>query len=149
MRMRNLMVVFFLLLSSMCFAQNKSIGSGARQQIDAGNQAWIDGIKQGNVALIAATYTPDAVDCNPAGDCIRGRTAIEEHMREEMAKLRQGQLGFRDQYRFDPTGSLYLRVGSSRGPLLTWEQNRRSVSYRMAGAAGRHLEDLSQFGNPK
>ena len=86
-RMGNLMVVFFLLLSSTCFAQNKSIGSSARQQIDAGNQAWIDGIKQGKVALVAATYTPDAVDCNPAGDCIRGRTAIEEHMREEMAKL--------------------------------------------------------------
>jgi ketosteroid isomerase-like protein len=86
-RIGNLMVVFFLLLSSTCFAQNKSIGSDARQQIDAGNQAWIDGMKQGRVALIAATYTPDAVDCSPAGDCTRGRTAIEEHMQEEMSKL--------------------------------------------------------------
>jgi ketosteroid isomerase-like protein len=82
-----LMAVFFLLLSPACFAQNKSIGSGARQQIDAGNEAWIDGMKQGRVALIAATYTPDAVDCSPAGDCIRGRTAIKEHIQEEMAKL--------------------------------------------------------------
>jgi hypothetical protein len=85
--MGNLMVVFFLLSSSRCFAQNKSIGSCARQQIDAGNHAWIDGIKQGRVALIAATYTPDAVDCSPAGHCFRGRTAIEEHKQEEMAKL--------------------------------------------------------------
>ena len=41
-------------------------------------------MKQGNVGLIAATYTSDAVDCGPEGDC-PGRTAIEEHMKEEMA----------------------------------------------------------------
>ncbi|MGB6191923.1 MAG: DUF4440 domain-containing protein, partial [Terracidiphilus sp.] len=48
---------------------------------------WIDGMKQGKVALISATYTPDAVDCSAEGNCIRGRAAIEEHMKDEMAKL--------------------------------------------------------------
>lgn len=86
-RTGRLMAVFFLLLSSTCFAQDKPIESGARRQIDAGNQAWIDGMKQARVALIAATYTPEAVDCSTAGDCIRGRSAIEEHMKGEMAKL--------------------------------------------------------------
>ena len=74
------------LLPAVSFAQGTPIESAARRQIDAGNQAWIDGMKQGNVGLIAATYTPDAVDCGPAGDCIRGRPAIQEHMKEEMAK---------------------------------------------------------------
>jgi len=81
------MLVFFLLLSSTCFAQSKPIEATARRQIDAGNQAWIDGMKQGRAGLIAVTYTPDAVDCSAAGDCLRGRSAIEEHMKEEMAKL--------------------------------------------------------------
>jgi ketosteroid isomerase-like protein len=81
------MVVFFLLLSATCFAQHKLIDSSARGQIDAGNQAWIDGMKQGRVALIAATYTADAVDCSPTGDCIRGRSDIEDHMKEEVATL--------------------------------------------------------------
>jgi ketosteroid isomerase-like protein len=79
--------MFLLFLSSMCFAQSEPIESAARKQIDAGNQAWIDGMKQGKVALISATYTPDAVDCSAQGDCITGRTAIEEHMKHEMAKL--------------------------------------------------------------
>ena len=81
------MVVFFLLLSATCFAQHQPIDSSARRQIDAGNQAWIDGMKQGRVEPIAATYTADAVDCSPAGDCIRGRSDIEEHMKEEVATL--------------------------------------------------------------
>jgi len=81
-----LMVIFLLACSATCHAQSIPIESAARRQIDAGNQAWIDGMKQGNVGLIAATYTSDAVDCGPEGECLRGRTAIEEHMKEEMAK---------------------------------------------------------------
>jgi ketosteroid isomerase-like protein len=84
-RTRSVMVVFFLMLSPASFAQNKSNRSHARHQIDAGNQAWIDGMKQGNVEVISATYTSDAVDCNPAGDCLRGRSAIEQHMKQELA----------------------------------------------------------------
>ena len=85
--MLGMMIVSFLLYSPVCFAQNSAIAPAARKQIDAGNQAWIDGMKQGNVELIAATYTLDAVDCNPKGECIRGRSAIEEHMKEEIARF--------------------------------------------------------------
>jgi ketosteroid isomerase-like protein len=81
------MAGIFLLLSSTCLAQGKPIAPDARRQIDAGNQAWIDGMKQGRVDLITATYTPDAVDCSAEGDCIRGRAAIEEHMKAQIAKL--------------------------------------------------------------
>jgi ketosteroid isomerase-like protein len=81
------LLAMFFLTCSMSLAQSKPIEPAARRQIDAGNQAWIDGMKQGNVAMIAATYTSDAVDCSPEGDCIRGRTAIAQHMTESMAKL--------------------------------------------------------------
>jgi ketosteroid isomerase-like protein len=81
-----LMAMFFLICST-SLAQGKPIDPAARRQIDAGNQAWIDGMKQGNVAMITATYTSDAVDCSPEGECIRGRPAIEQHMTESMAKL--------------------------------------------------------------
>ncbi|HKF46819.1 MAG TPA: DUF4440 domain-containing protein [Terracidiphilus sp.] len=81
-----LMVIFLLLCSSTCLSQGKPIQPAAHRQIDAGNQAWIDGMKQGNVGMIMATYTSDAVDCSPEGDCIRGSAAIEEHMKQEMAK---------------------------------------------------------------
>jgi ketosteroid isomerase-like protein len=85
-RILGVTIVSFLLYP-VCFAQNRPIASEARKQIDAGNQAWIDGMKQSNVGLITATYTLDAVDCNPQGECIRGRSAIEEHINQEIAKL--------------------------------------------------------------
>jgi len=84
---RMLMWVFLLLCSAACLAQSKPIDPSARRQIDAENQAWIDGMKQGNDGIIAATYTSDAVDCSPQGDCIRSRSAIVEHIKEQMAKL--------------------------------------------------------------
>ena len=82
-----LLAAALFLFSAAGLAQGPPIESGARQQIDAGNQAWIDGMKQGDVGLIAATYTPDAVDCSAAGDCIRGLSAIVKHMKEEMMRL--------------------------------------------------------------
>jgi ketosteroid isomerase-like protein len=85
--LEKLRVMFLWLLCSTCLAQGKPIEPAARRQIDAGNKAWIDGMKQGSVGPIAATYTPDAVDCNAEGDCIRGRVAIEEHMKQEMTEL--------------------------------------------------------------
>jgi ketosteroid isomerase-like protein len=53
--------------------------------IDAGNQAWIDGMKAGDVARIAATYEQDAVDCNAAGECLAGKAAIAERMGRELS----------------------------------------------------------------
>ena len=85
--LEKLTLMFLFLLCSACLAQSRPIEPAARRQIDAGNQAWIDGMKQGGAGPAAATYTPDAVDCNADGDCIRGRTAIEEHMKKEMAEF--------------------------------------------------------------
>lgn len=82
-----LVVVFLLLYCSTTFAQSKAISSAARGQIDAGNQEWIDGMKQGNVALLVKGYTADAVDCSPEGECIRGRAALEQHSKELVAKF--------------------------------------------------------------
>lgn len=83
----NLVTVFLLLYGSMCVAQSKPISSAARRQIDAGNQEWIDGMKQGNVALLVKGFTADAVDCDPQGKCIRGLSALEEHSKELVAKF--------------------------------------------------------------
>ena len=84
---RKVMAMALLLFCSTCFAQSNPIESAARQQVDSGNQAWIDGMKQGRVELIVSTYAADAVDCSASGECARGRAAIEKHMRAEMARL--------------------------------------------------------------
>jgi len=79
--------IIFLLSSSTCIAQITTIEPAARAGIDAGNQAWIDGMKQGQSAPIAATYVEDAVDCAASGECVRGRAAIEKHIKEQITKF--------------------------------------------------------------
>lgn len=79
-------LLLLVLSTATCCAQGQTIQPAARRQIDAGNQAWVDGMKQGGVAPIIATYAPDAVDCSPAGDCLRGRAAIEQHMKDDLRK---------------------------------------------------------------
>jgi ketosteroid isomerase-like protein len=66
-------------------ALGQTADASVRAAIDAGNQAWIDGIKAGDVKRIAATYTEDAVDCGPTGECIRGRLLIEQQMTTQLA----------------------------------------------------------------
>ncbi len=78
--------VLVLLLSTACFARTQTIEPAARKGIDAGNQAWIDGVKAGEAAPIAATYAADAVDCGPTGECVRGRVAIEQEIKGLIAK---------------------------------------------------------------
>ena len=61
--------------------------ASARAAVDAGNQAWIDGVKTQDVKHIMATYAEGAVDCGPTGECIRGRLQIERHMTTQLASL--------------------------------------------------------------
>jgi ketosteroid isomerase-like protein len=82
-----LMGILLLLYCSTCLGQSKPIDPDARRQIDAGNQVWVDAMKQGNAALLAPGNTDDSLDCSPQGDCIRGRSALDKHAKEEMAKL--------------------------------------------------------------
>jgi ketosteroid isomerase-like protein len=87
-------VMALLLFSASCVAQSAAIEPGARKQIDAGNQAWVDGMKRGSVEPIVATYTEDALDCGPSGDCLRGRAAIEQHMKDRFGKLGNARSAF-------------------------------------------------------
>jgi ketosteroid isomerase-like protein len=61
--------------------------AAARAAIDAGNQAWVDGVKAGDIKRILATYTHDAVDCGPTGECTRGLQEIEQHMTAQLSNL--------------------------------------------------------------
>ena len=84
-------VALFLAPALAILAQNTAVPVSPRAGIDAGNQAWIDGIKSGDIAAIVATYADDGVDCGPSGDCFRGRQAIEQHMRDQLAPLGHAQ----------------------------------------------------------
>ena len=76
-----------LLLPAAALTQTTPTSASARAGIDAGNQAWIDGVKANEVSPIIATYAENAVDCDSAGNCIQGRAQIEQHMKTGMARL--------------------------------------------------------------
>ena len=78
--------VLLMLLGGSLKAQN-AIETAARQGIDAGNRAWIEGMKGGDAKRIAGTYAEDATDCSAAGDCLQGRAMIERQIRERIGKL--------------------------------------------------------------
>jgi ketosteroid isomerase-like protein len=75
------------LFAAVGFTQTGAIDPAARKDIDAGNQAWVKGMKEGRAAPIAATYTDSAVDCAATGECVKGRAAIEDHIMARIAKL--------------------------------------------------------------
>ncbi|MGA7155391.1 MAG: DUF4440 domain-containing protein [Acidobacteriaceae bacterium] len=83
-----------ILLSSTSCMQGQPVEPGGQRAIDAGNQAWILGMKEGRAAVIGATYTEDAIDCGPGGDCIRGRAAIERQMKELFDRLGDATAAF-------------------------------------------------------
>jgi ketosteroid isomerase-like protein len=89
MRMKSLIsaIAVSSLASAAGIAQSGSLPDLTQAQIDAGNQAWIDGVKTGNVPQIIATYAADAVDCGPTGECVTGRAQIEHHLRTRIASL--------------------------------------------------------------
>jgi ketosteroid isomerase-like protein len=68
-------------------AQSGPASASARAGIDAGNQAWIDGVKSANIDMILATYTEEAVDCGPSGECFKGKSQIAQHMKTQLASL--------------------------------------------------------------
>ena len=60
------------LVSAAILMPGQTPTASARAAIDAGNRAWIDGIKAGDIQRITATYTEDAVDCGSTGSVSEG-----------------------------------------------------------------------------
>jgi len=58
-----------------------------KKDLEAGNQAWVVGLKTGNADLIAAAYADDSIHCSAAGDCVRGREAAAGQYKDVIAKF--------------------------------------------------------------
>jgi ketosteroid isomerase-like protein len=90
-RMMKRIAMLLLLSSTTCFAQTAKIEPASRKGIDARNQAWVDGMKAGEAAPIIATYSDNALDCSPTGECASGRAAIEQNIQKLLAKWGRAQ----------------------------------------------------------
>lgn len=75
-----------MMMGGSAFAQQRA-SDAALRYIHEGNQAWVNGMKSGDAAKIAATYAADALDCGATGECVKGRAAIERAMQQRVAKI--------------------------------------------------------------
>ena len=116
-RMLQGIAMLVLMLSTACFAWPQTIEPAARKCIDAGNQAWIDGVKRGEAAPIAATYADNALDCGPTGECVKGRVAIEQHIKGLFAERGRAQ------------GAQVSSVGSVQQGDFVYEWGRAEASF--------------------
>lgn len=123
------MLIIFMatsaLFSSATIAQSGQASASARAGIDAGNQAWIDGVKTGNIDRVLATYTDDAVDCGPSGQCVRGQPQIRKHMKTQLASLGRART------------AIVTTSGSSQQGNFAYEWGKAEATY----ADGKKLVD--------
>lgn len=96
------LAMVLLLSSSMLFTQQPQLqqhssGIGGcfvaelppnlENDVSAGNQEWIDGLKAGTAERAVASYSQDAVFCNATGDCVKGPASIAALYKEVIAKF--------------------------------------------------------------
>ncbi len=115
-------VMAFLLFSPACLPQSRAIEPAAQKGIDAGNQAWVEGMKQGRAAPIAATYAEDGLDCGPTGDCTRGRTAIEQHVKDQFGKLGRAQSASVTSIGSVQQGNFVYEWGQATASFANWKK---------------------------
>lgn len=94
--MLRLVLLASVLLSLMLPAQEPSKTGGSsvadlppnlNEDVKAGNQEWIDGLKAGDAGRMVSSYSQDSVFCNAAGDCVKGPAAIEALYREVISRF--------------------------------------------------------------
>jgi ketosteroid isomerase-like protein len=82
------------LLFFVCGCVAADLPANLNKDIDTGNQAWIDGLKAGDVDRIVSSYSQDSVNCNAAGDCVKGPAAVAAQYKEVIARFGRATSGF-------------------------------------------------------
>ncbi len=82
------------LFFSACACVAADLPANLREDIDAGNQAWVDGLKAGDANRIASSYSQDSVNCNAVGDCDKGLMAVTAQYKEVIARFGRATSGF-------------------------------------------------------
>jgi ketosteroid isomerase-like protein len=81
-----------LFIAGECVAGD--LPANLRNDIDAGNQAWVDGLKAGDADRIVSSYSQDSVNCNAAGDCVKGPSEVAAQYKEVIARFGRATSGF-------------------------------------------------------
>lgn len=77
-------VLCVIVLSAAAVAQF-GVDQDLQSAVTAGNQAWINGMRNGDAALAASAFSVDAVNCGADGTCAMGLNAITAQMRSRIS----------------------------------------------------------------
>jgi ketosteroid isomerase-like protein len=91
---KSVMSLTSALLFSACACVAADLPTNLKKDIDAGNQAWVDGLKAGDIDRIVSSYSQDSVNCNAAGDCVKGLMAVAAQYKEVVARFGRASSGF-------------------------------------------------------
>jgi ketosteroid isomerase-like protein len=72
----------------------RTLPANLKKDVDAGNQAWVDGLKAGDANRIVFGYSQDSVNCDAAGDCVKGRMAVAAQYKEVIGRFGRATSGF-------------------------------------------------------
>jgi ketosteroid isomerase-like protein len=72
----------------------RTLPANLKKDVDAGNQAWVDGLKAGDANRIVSGYSQDSVNCDAAGDCVKGPMAVAAQYKEVIARFGRATSGF-------------------------------------------------------
>jgi ketosteroid isomerase-like protein len=82
------------LFFSACACVAADLPANLRADIDAGNQAWVDGLQAGDANRVVSGFAQDSVNCNAAGDCVKGLMAVAAQYKDVIAKFGLATSGF-------------------------------------------------------
>lgn len=107
-------VLLFTVVSAALPGEDVSKAHSASAAIEAGNRAWIEGMKAGDVQRIGETYAEDAIDCDSAGECIAGRKPIERHIADQLATVGRAHSAIVNSWGMTERGSLAYEWGQAK-----------------------------------
>lgn len=58
-----------------------------RDEVRAGNQEWVDGMKVRDAGMMARAYAADAINVMPNGQCLIGHDAIESYFAKRLETM--------------------------------------------------------------
>ena len=93
-KLKSVMRLTSALLFFACACVAADLPANLRKDIDAGNQAWVDGLKAGDANRIVSGYSQDSVNCDAAGDCVKGPAAVAAQYKEVIARFGRATSGF-------------------------------------------------------
>src|SRR4051794_11702377 len=80
------LLLFNLQTSPAPAAAADAVPADARAAIERANNDWLPAMKRQDATAIAEVYADDGVFVLPSGDSVKGRTAIEQLMRDRFSR---------------------------------------------------------------